>query len=231
MVGLNPLGILLLPALAIFLAVLAPIPYLRWKGFLAFEAMAVAAALILWYASSYEAIWLGLCFSIVGVALLVGWVVQIFTGQNVRPLRPKPFLAFALLVAVPVALVASIESGKFIWHKSSIPANYAEAHVTYLPRKAFTKYEVSIWRLASIPSPIQIGSEGWSATPYPAKSEAAHPQDSWLNGVSCSATDGRIKAKIIDALNRSGSMYLAGKNSGLILIPSLGYIVHSYKNE
>lgn len=228
MVGLNPLGILLIPALAIFLAVLAPIPYLPWRGFLAYGVMAVAAALMLWYASSYEAIWLGLCFSIAGVALLVGWVVQIFTGQNVRPLRPNPFLAFALLIAAPVALVASIEYVKFIWHKSSIPSNYSEAHATYIPRKLFTKCEISIWHLASITSPSQTASAGWSATPYPAKPEAAHPQDSWLNGVSCSATDERIKAKIIDALNGPGSMYLAGKNGGLILIPSLGYIVHAF---
>lgn len=231
MVGLNPLGILLIPALAIFLAVLAPIAYLPWNGFLAYEVIAVAAALILWYASSYESIWLGLCFSIVGVALLVGWGIQIFTGQNVRPLRPNPFLAFTLLFATPVVLVVSIESVKFIWHKSSIPSNYAEAHAIYLPRKVFTKCEISIWHLASIASPSQTASAGWSTTPYPAKPEAAHPQGSWLNGVSCSATDERIKSKIIDALNEPGSKYLVRKNSGLILIPSLGYIVHSYNNE
>lgn len=228
--GINPFGIFLIPALAMFIAALAPAVYLPWKGFCAYVVVAVSAAVLLWFATGHDSFALATCFTIVGSALLVGWFVQVSRKRKTGPLRPRPMRSATLLLAATTTLVTGIQFTKWAAHKSRIPSAHADASAVYLPRKAFNDCEISVWQSSSVASAALGPGAGWSTTPYPSRLEAPDRRDLWLNGVGCSLVDENTKTAIIDALSSPGSMYRVEQGRGVILIPSRGYIVHSYNH-
>lgn len=227
--GINPFGFFLIPALAMFIVSLAPAVYFPWKGFCAYVVVAVSAAVLLWFATGHDSFALATGFTIMGSALLVGWVVQVSRRRKTEPLRPRPMRSATLLLAATITLVAGIQFTKWVVHKSRIPSAYADASAVYLPRKVVTDCEISVWQ--SSVSSLALGpGAGWTATPYHTRREAPDRRDLWLNGVGCSLVDEKTKTAIIDALNSPGSMYRVEQGRGVILIPSRGYIVHSYNH-
>lgn len=67
----------------------------------------------------------------------------------------------------------------------------------------------------------------WHETPYAPAMPAEQPADSWLSGLDC-GTDDDLHTRIDSALAQPGAYYARAAESGLIVIPSLGWVVLSY---
>jgi hypothetical protein len=69
----------------------------------------------------------------------------------------------------------------------------------------------------------------WKETPYAITGDGTSRNDTWLVGMECADISEKLRKQINIAMGIQGSFYSNSRESGLIVIPSLGLIVLSYE--
>ena len=144
--------------------------------------------------------------------------------------RPSAASSLVPLLVVPLALVLTLEVARHAWYKVGIPSELS-VRAIYLPRILGATCEVSVWALNEAEATSPMVFTEWVTTPHPVRPSTPFSQDSWLNGIGCSAAPSPLKDAVIGALADPGSYYRAGPRSGLVFVPSYAYVVQSFNRN
>jgi hypothetical protein len=207
--GINILPIFLIAWLAAIAALLIPSKILGWNSYQAYTLCFLGCLIYGWY------------FTDLNSAALITVATAQFIAQHwgCEIQRKKPLNSFSTrkfsiaLLAFSICAPLAIEAYKHIKYSSLMPPEVKIGTPIYIPRQVNSNCEIIAWNLTSI-SPITTKQENWHKTPYPA-SDLAQAKDHWLNGLGCSTAPMATKDKIIDSLQKSGSIY-SSKN-GILL--------------